>query len=351
VTDSEEDKMLPGLGIKTEEGSLGGKRMKHLLLITAAAFVWCSLGACTFLRADLVQPLQPLKEKVIEGEGRTKILLLDVSGFLSEKERSGGLLGREQPSPVSQVREALRKAEKDDEIRGIIVRINSPGGTVTASDIIHHEILTYRERTKVPVTACIMGIGASGGYYAAVAADRIYAHPTSVVGSIGVLAVKLNVAGLLSKIGVSEETVKSGDKKDMMSPFRDATPEERRILQSIIDGMQERFLDAVRAGRGDRLGRKELDSLADGRIFTAQQALEAKLIDRIGYLDDAIAGMKKDLGVDQARIITYYRPGGYRGSIYAGLPDGGSNLSGFGLLESAGPDLLPSTEFLYLWQR
>jgi len=324
--------------------------MKQRFRIVTTAFLLFSLGACTFFRADLVQPLQPLEETVIEGEGRPKILLLDVSGFLSEKERSGGILGRERPSPVSQVREALRKAERDDDIRGVIVRVNSPGGTVTASDIIHHEIRTYRERGKVPVTACIMGIGASGGYYVAVAADRIYAHPTSVVGSIGVLAVKLNVAGLLSKIGVSEQTVKSGDKKDMMSPFRDVSPEERRILQSIIDGMQGRFLDAVRTGRGDRLDRKELASLADGRVFTAEQALAAKLVDRIGYLDDAIGAMKKDLGLEQARIVTYDRPGGYRGSIYAGLPTGGPSLSGFGLLEAADADLLPATEFLYLWR-
>jgi protease IV len=324
--------------------------MRHFLWLIIGCMALLS-GACTFLRADLVTPLQPLEEKVLEGEGKDKILLLDVSGFLSEKERSSGLLDRELPSPVSQVREALRMAEKDDCIRGVIVRINSPGGTVTASDIIHHEILSFKNRRKIPVYACILGVGASGGYYVAAAGDRIFAHPTSITGSIGVLAMKLNISGLLTKIGVNGETVKSGDKKDMFSPFRADTPEERKILQSVIDGLQRRFLDAVTTGRGDRLSRRELESLADGRIFTAEQALSSKLIDRVGYLDDTIAALRGAMGVDRARIVTYYRPGGYRGSIYSGQSGGGTPLVGLGLLDAGGPSLTPSTEFMYLWQQ
>lgn len=214
---------------------------------------------------------------------------------------------------VSLIRESLQKAEKDDRIAGLILRINSPGGTVTASDIIHHEIVEFRKRKNVPVLACIMSIGASGGYYVAAAADEIIAHPTAITGSIGVILMKFNVEGLMGKIGVEEQTVKSGDKKDIMSPFRKATPEEVKLGQVIIDQLYGRFLDIVMARTGNRLSRDELRKLADGRIYTAGQALEGKLVDRIGYLDDVIASIRKMAGDDSARVVSYYRPGTYKG--------------------------------------
>src|SRR5450631_904766 len=114
------------------------------------------LGGCAFVNVPLMPPPMPLEEQVLEGDGARKILLIDISGTITEQEKSGGLLGRAAPSMVSQVRESLRKAEKDDRIAGLILRINSPGGTVTASDIIHHEIVQFRKRKHVPVLACIM---------------------------------------------------------------------------------------------------------------------------------------------------------------------------------------------------
>ena len=219
-----------------------------------------------------------------------------MSGVVSEREKSGGMLSKGTPSMVDRIREALKKAEADDDIAGVIVRINSPGGTVTASDIIRHDIAVFRERRKLPVYACIMGVGASGGYYIATAADQIVAHPTAITGSIGVLLLKFNVEGLLDKIGVREQTIKSGDKKDILSPFRAATPEEQKLVQAIIDQLYARFLDTVISRPNNTLSRKELEILADGRIYTAEQALSARLIDKTGYLDDVIADMKKQAG-------------------------------------------------------
>ncbi|HEY4744039.1 MAG TPA: S49 family peptidase, partial [Desulfuromonadaceae bacterium] len=167
----------------------------------------CTLSGCAFVNVPLIPPPSPLEEQVLEGEGAKKILLLDISGTISEQEKSGGLLGRSTPSMVSVVRETLRKAEKDDKIAGLIVRINSPGGTVTASDIIRHDILEFKKRMRVPVAACIVATGASGGYYVATAADEIVAHPTAITGSIGVILMKFNVEGLMGKIGVEEQTV------------------------------------------------------------------------------------------------------------------------------------------------
>ena len=141
------------------------------------------------------------------------------------------------------VREELEKAAQDRKLKAVVLKINSPGGTVTASDILYHELDDFRRRTKLPMVAVMMDVAASGGYYIALAADTIVAHPTSVTGSIGVIMVTVNADGLLQKIGVTAAAIKSGPYKDMGSPLRALTPEERAIFQSVID-------DLVRAVRG-----------------------------------------------------------------------------------------------------
>jgi len=309
------------------------------------------LNGCAFVNVAVTPQLQPLEERVIEGEGRAKLLVLDITGFISEKERSGNQLMAARPSTVAQVKEALQKAEKDEAVAGVILRINSPGGTVTASDIIYHELQTFRQRRKVPVAACITGIGTSGGYYVAAAADEISAHPTAITGSIGVIVLKLNVEGLLAKIGVSGQAIKSGAKKDIMSPLRTSTPEEQQIMQTIIDRLYQRFVEVVLARTGNRLDRKELDTIADGRIYTAEQAQSLKLVDRIGYLDDAITAMKQKLGLDRARIVSYYRPGGYRGTIYSAPSGDTGQVVNLININADSLELVPSAEFMYLWQQ
>ena len=299
----------------------------QLLLLTLL------VSGCAFVNVPLIPPPSPLEEQVLEGDGDRKILLLDISGVISEQEKSGGLMGRPSPSMVSTVREALQKAEKDRSMAGVILRIDSPGGTVTASDIIHHDISEFKKRTRLPVYACIMSTGTSGGYYVASAADMISAHPTAITGSIGVIMMKFNLEGLMGKIGVEEQTVKSGDKKDIMSPFRKATPDEVKLGQEIIDLLYGRFLDVVMARPGNSLTRDDLKKVADGRILTAGQALEARLIDRIGYLDDVITDLRKGVGDDKVKVVTYYRPGNYKGSIYAEAGEKSGLMEMFGGME------------------
>ena len=306
------------------------------------------LNGCAFVNVPLVTSPKPLEQQVLEGKRGKKILLLEISGVISERAKSG-LLAGSTASMVDLTREALKKAEQDDEIAGMIIRINSPGGTVTASDIIRHDIAQFKARRKIPVTACIVSVGASGGYYIATAADDIVAHPTAVTGSIGVLLMKFNLEGLLEKVGVREQTIKSGDKKDMLSPFRPATQEEQKLAQGIIDDLYQQFLDTVASRPGNALSRAELQVLADGRIYTAKQALAARLIDRIGYLDDVIAGMKTKLALEDARVVTYYRPGTFKGSIYAEAVAESSSLGDI-LHAVAGVDFLPESQFMYLWQ-
>lgn len=307
------------------------------------------LSGCAYVNFSVMQPVKPLKEQLVEGKGLPKILLLDVSGFISEKERSDRLKLQKRPSLVAEMREKLQKAEQDSNITGAIIKINSPGGTVAASDIIYHELMNFKKKKKVPVYACITGIGTSGAYYIAAAADKVFSHPNAITGSIGVIALKFNVSGLMAKLGIEEETVKSGDKKDLFSPFRELTPEERKILQAIIDELHTRFVDIVFDQRGEVLTRQDLEDLADGRIYTARSALELHLVDRIAYMDDVITDMKESLGIEDARIVSYHYAGEYAGTIYSSSPAHDSTLMEFVGNHTDGHSLLPGVAFLYLW--
>ncbi|MEW6117786.1 MAG: signal peptide peptidase SppA [Nitrospirota bacterium] len=316
-----------------------------LLIVLCLLF----LSGCAFANVSLLSKTKPLEEEVLEGEGTPKILLVDLDGMISLKEDKGGLQLREKPSKVAVFREVLRKAEKDSDIVGVIVRINSPGGSVTASDLIHHEIVSFKQKRKIPVYAYIMEVGASGGYYIATATDRIFASPTAVTGSIGVVAMRFNAEGLFSKIGVANETYKSGPKKDFWSPFRPSTPEEQKMLQDIIDRLYARFVGVVAANREKLLSEQEIGALADGRILTSSEALRAKLIDQIAYLDETVEVMKKTLTIDKARVITYARPGDYKSNIYSGMPLPGPHT--INLISINAEDLPPfsGVQFMYLW--
>lgn len=294
---------------------LVNKRKTYL----ATAMIFCLLifsGGCTCFSIPFMQREISLDETVVSGKGKEKILLMDISGVISSKERGGPLPFQKESSLVSRVREELKKAAKDKRIKGLVIRINSPGGTATASDIIYREIHKFKEQRELPVVACIMELAASGAYYVAVSADTILAHPTSVTGSIGVIALKLNFEGLMEKIGIENETLTAGDKKDLVSPLRSMTKEEREIIQKMLNNLHERFIDVVAEGRKE-LPRERLKVLADGRIFIAEKALEEKLVDEIGYLDDAIEMVKKRAGMDEAKVIIYNRPYSYKNNIYS----------------------------------
>ena len=164
----------------------------------------------------------------------------------------------------------------------MLLEINSPGGSTTASDILYHEIQRFKETTNVKVVAAFMDVAASGGYYLALPSDLIVAHPTAVTGSIGVVMVTPKVAGLMDKIGVAVEVNKSGSEKDMGSPFRASTPEEQRILQELIAGLGARFLSLVAKHRG--MDSAALAGISTARVYSSEEALGLKLVDRIGYV-------------------------------------------------------------------
>ena len=320
---------------------------RHRYLMTFALVLSIALSGCAFVTIPLFQGPQALQERALEGEGDDKILILDISGIISENNDSGPSFQRE-PSMIEKIKAALNKARQDDAVKGLILRINSPGGYVTKSDILYHELTEFKNAKGVKIVACLMDLGASGGYYVATVADEIIAHPTTITGSLSVIAMKFNVKGLLDLVGIKEETVKSGRLKDIWSPFRPSSDEERRIMQDIIDSFHQRFVNVIADGRKN-LTYHEIERLADGRIFTSDQALEAKLIDRIGYMDDAIDRIKSLVGIKTATIITYARPGTYTETIYSGtspsLPRGLKQISLDG--ETL---LMPSrVRMMYLW--
>jgi len=317
-----------------------------MVAVTATALWGCGFAYVTI---PLVPSLRPLEERVITGTGTDKILLLDVSGVLSGRERKRGHLFP-GTTIIEDIRASLVMAARDENVRGIVLRIDSPGGTITASDIIHHEIRRIKSERAPVVVACLMDVATSGAYYVATASDKIIAHPTTITGSIGVLAVKFNVEELLTRIGVEDETVRSAEMKDLWSPLRPATDRERCIMQHCIDEYHQRFISTIEEGR-PQLTREDIAALADGRIFTARDALEAGLIDDIGYLDDAIGAVKDALGIDKARVVMYHRPGAQGSTIYSKAPDGQSGIIGQTLARNI-CDGLRSGEYLrllYLW--
>lgn len=312
--------------------------MKYVWLIFF--LLYCS--GCAFINLPSVFPsISPLKEYTLEGEGKNKILMVDISGTISAKDQRNALGIVKEINPVARIREVLEKARQDKKIKAILLKINSPGGTVTASDIIYHELKTFKKETGIPIIVTMMDLATSGGYYIALAGDKIMAHPTTTTGNIGVLMMKFSVRGLMDKLGVEEVTIKSADKKDILSIFAELTPENQAILQNIIDTLYLRFIDTIAESRPD-IPRGKIKKIADGRIYSAQQALKLKLIDGIGYIEDSIELAKKEAGLTQAKIITYRRPSQYKNNIYA-QSSSGSPTSSFPILENLSP------QFWYLW--
>ena len=316
--------------------------MRPMLL----ALIALVLPGCAFIDIPLDPGPVPFEEvQVYRDEGvptRDKVLLLEIEGtLLTEKE--SGLLS-EGRSVVSDLREKLQMASKDPSIKAVLLRVNSPGGTVSASDMLYEELRRFKEEQGLPVVACFLDVAASGGYYASMAADYLVALPTSVTGSIGVIMQLFGVQDLMGKVGVESRTLTSGPMKDAGSPFRKLTDGERALMQSVVDEFYQRFVSVVDDGRSN-LSREQVLKLADGRIYTGAQALEAGLVDQVGYLPDAIDKAKKLAGIQGCRVVSYRRGGEYTGSMYA--PEALTEEIPALLKELKAGLMTP--QFLYMW--
>ena len=190
----------------------------------------------------------------------------------------------------------LKRFGDSSSIKAIVLRIDSPGGGVVPSQEIHDAVQRVRNKQNKTVVASMGTVAASGGYYIAAAADRIIANPGTLTGSIGVIMELVNLEGLLKKVGVEGVVVKSGHYKDIGSPFRKMGTDDRRILQAVMDDVHDQFIEAVAEGRS--LDIAAVRTLADGRIFTGRQAVEAKLVDELGDLDDAVRIAADMVGIE-----------------------------------------------------
>ena len=305
------------------------------------------LNGCMFPTVKLfTDASDPLKEFVLEGDETDKVLMIPVYGIISDIPKKAIIFN--EPSMVQDIVSQLKLAEADPDIKAVLFKIDSPGGSVTASDILYHEIKSFKERTGIKVTAVIMNIAASGGYYMALPADFIMAHPTSVTGSVGVIFLQPKFYELMDKIGVGVTANTSGENKDMGSPFRKATDAEEKIFQSLTDSLGKRFVDLVVEHR--KIGPEAVEDISTARIYLADEALSLGLIDEIGYINEAVTRTKALAALDEnSRVIVYRRveyPDDNLYNIQSRVGDMRSPLIDLGLPDTS---FLNRAGFYYLW--
>ena len=287
-----------------------------------------------------------LKEVVVEEGrgwgGRDKVLLVDVSGIIMEG--GGGLFADATCSP-EYIKAVLSRAEADERVKAVVLRIDSPGGTVGASELIAREVARFRERTGLPVYAQINGLGCSGGYYIAAACEKIHIQPSAITGSIGVIAIFPKYKKLADKVGFEEVVIKSGALKDIGNGMRDMNDEERAVLQGLIDSNYDGFLAWILQNRPQVGDREALKKAADGRIYTAAQALELKLVDQTCFLDETLLAARTAARAEDADVVTYAYAESPDANIYSSAAAGSPVKLGVNLPGLSGPH----SGFYYLW--
>lgn len=246
-------------------------------------------------------PLPPSswQEQIIRGSGSEHIVVIEVSGIIGAPDDASLLAAT---LSHDQLLSQIRQAANDPKIKAVVLRIESPGGGVVASSEIHAMLKKVLEAEK-PLVVSMGSMAASGGYYIATPADKIYANPDTLTGSLGVIISALNYEEAFDKLGLDQVVYKSGKYKDILSPARDATEQEDEILQAFVDEAYQEFVDVIVEGR--ELPREQVLNLADGRIYSGRQALNFNLVDELGNLDQAIEGAKDMAGLETALIVRY----------------------------------------------
>lgn len=315
---------------------------KNLVLIISISLLLS--GCAPHIHFDFLGEAKVQEVVLIKSPAKEKILILDVTGLISTT-LNPGLFEREGDI-LSRIYYRLEKASEDKRVKALILRLDTPGGEVTASDILYNEILRFKEKTSIPVVGLMMGLATSGGYYVASACDYVIAHPSTITGSIGVISIFPNLQELFTKIGIKVTVIKSGKMKDSGSVFRDLTEEEKKIFQGVIDELYNRFLDVVYQKRKDSFSFEKLKKIADGRIYTASQAHRLKLIDEIGYFDSALKKALSLAMIKDAKVIAYTYYPKRKTNIYATKLEKPSLFKGNNF-----EDMLRSLKsgFYYLW--
>lgn len=280
------------------------------------------------------------------GPGSARVALIDVDGLILNQNFAGPYSAGD--NPVSAFREKLGAAGSDPRVRAVVLRVNSPGGGVTAADILAEDLARFRRETGKPVVASLMDLATGGAYYLAVGADRVVAHPTTITGGVGVILNLYNLEDAMAALNVRAEPIKAGPLVDMGSVTARVPDEARALLQEMADGFRDRFRDRV-ASRRPRMGPSDLASIADGRVVPATRALSLNMVDRLGYLDDAIDEAGGLAGVENVEVVAYRRPGTAGRSAFAVAPN--APIQGDLIpLSYPGLDRSKTPTFLYLWQ-
>ncbi|MBN1522607.1 MAG: signal peptide peptidase SppA [Candidatus Aureabacteria bacterium] len=271
------------------------------------------------------------------GEGTVKAARISVEGALI-RGMDPGMFSIKRDK-IEKILRQIRAARNDESVKAIILEVDSPGGEITPSDEIFTELMDFKNSNQGrKVVVFMKGIAASGGYYIAMAGDYILAEPTTLTGSIGVIIQSLNWKSLSEKIGVKDTTIKSGKNKDLLNPFQDPSQEQIDMLKDVVLKLHGRFIDIVCDSRN--IEKSKMDVLADGRVFSASQALEHGLIDEIGYFRDAARKAKELCQVENLKIIRYEQKTGLMEALFEASQS--LNLRTF--LEGDSPRIL------YLWK-
>ncbi|TKD67941.1 signal peptide peptidase SppA [Pseudalkalibacillus hwajinpoensis] len=286
---------------------MNGKRWIALgitvvLIIVSLGFNLVSSLAFGGWKEEINSSDQFAETVIEEGSGLNKIAVLNVEGVIQDNGANTSFLPQAGYNHDVFLKR-LEHAGDDNSVKGIILRLNTPGGGVVESEEIYDEILELKEKTDKPIYVSMGSMTASAGYYISAPVDKIYASPSTITGSIGVIMQSMNYSELAEKVGVKWETIKSGPHKDIMSPNREMTEEERDILQSMIDNSYDEFVRVVSEGRD--MDESKVRELADGRIYDGRQAKDVDLVDDLGNLEDTFEAMKKDLGDSNLQVIQY----------------------------------------------
>lgn len=286
---------------------------RWIAIIVAAALIFVSVGVNSlsylFTRdfSKLIDEFaytssSGYSETVIEeGSGREKIAVLNLDGVIQDLGGLSSLMGTGYNHQFFMMQ--LNDILEDDSVKGVVLRVNSPGGGVVESADIYDGLRAIQEERNIPLYVSMGGMAASGGYYVSAPAEKIFVNRETITGSIGVIMESMNYAKLAEKYGVSFNTIKTGPYKDIMSGAREMTEEERSMLQEMIGDSYDRFVEIIADGRG--MTEAEVKKVADGRILNGRQAIEAGLADEYGKTSDVIAAMKADYDLKDATVFEY----------------------------------------------
>jgi len=282
----------------------------------AGCLVFFTLSGCAFISIDLqsLMTIPRMQERVLYKGAPEKVLVVEVLGLITNTRIRQMFVTQE--GTLERLDGILKIAAKDPSIKAIILKIDSPGGSVTASDLLFRRISEYKTVKNIPVVACITNLGASGAYMIALSSDRIVALPTSMIGNIGVLMPIVSYQGLMDMLGIRNETITSGKYKDAGSPMRDMTEEDRAVYKAIVDEMFADFILKVKNNR-PQMTAEDLKIAGDGRIMTAKFALEHHLIDEIGYYENAVKTVENITGIKNPTVVVYRRDTENQGGFYS----------------------------------